>query len=351
MKYIKEIFEKAAISGFESEILDLLRKNMPKEYSFFSDAMNNYYFTINKKAKKSIAIVAHIDETGFIVSNINENGTLKLSNRGGFQLYNLVNSRIVLNTKNNVKYNGILFRKMNISCDLRSLNDIDKYFADFGFLNKKDAKKHGVCEGDQISFLPITTELANNRILTKSVDNRASVSILLSEAEKIKKIAIKNDIKISIVFSSQEEVGLRGSKVISHNIDPDIFIMMDVSPITDTISNDKNGYNYSVLGKGPHIRILDNGFITQQKTIIFLEKIANKEKINFQYFTSAGGTDSASLSMSRCGYPVIPLTFGYRYSHGPSQLLDLNDLSNTAKFLLGILNFFNPKKIDDFKKF
>ena len=55
--------------------------------------------------------------------------------------------------------------------------------------------------------------------------------------------------------------------------------------------------------------------------------------------------------MSRCGYPVIPLTFGYRYSHGPSQLLDLNDLSNTAKFLLGILNFFNPKKIDDFKKF
>lgn len=345
-------FNQNAVSGSEAEIgkyiISIFEKQGITEYK--NDSLGNLYFSYNLQKSNNVALCAHMDETGFIVSQIKNDGTVSIANQGGFKPFWLINSRVTLINAKGIKYNGLIYYLEKAESSIKEMSKIKNYFADFGFKNKDDAeKKYFVKPGDAIYFDNKPSILVNDRMIAKSVDNRVSVAILCENINKIFQIAKENNYGIYFIFTSQEEVGLRGSKLISSNINADLFLNMDISPIKDT-TNKKATTNNSSLGDGAHIRVFDSVYITKHHVIKFLEKVANDNKIKHIHFLSGGGTDSGTIALSKQGYVVIPMTFGYRYNHGPSQLFDFNDLLEQEKFLIAILKALNQIEIGKMAK-
>ncbi len=345
IKILEKMLTTTSISGFEYIVNKEIAKIMDKDFVRTVDPLGNNYYVTNHSGKKHIVIVNHIDETGFIVSKINKNGTLKVLSHGGFNLPDIINAQLIIYANDGKEYNGIFFRNSKALDNKTNQNTIANYFVDCGLKNDKDASKHQIRIGTMVGFKSIFLKAANNRIICKSADNRVNAGIILSNIDKIKQIAKANDVKITICFSVQEEIGLRGSKVINENTDPDAVIVTDITPSFETIDSTTNT-NYAKMGQGPDIRVKDAQFITPQNVIEYIESCVKEIGIKAQYTISAGAMDSASVSQGKNGVITIPLTFCYRYNHGPSQLFDLDDAQNFERLLLQVLKKLDTKKIN-----
>lgn len=340
-KELCEYLSEISVSGFESNyknfLVDKIKRINIEKLDIKTDPLGNLYITkIHDKRFKNLLINSHMDETGFIVGSINSNGTIQMVNQGGFIPYSLINTKVILH-KNNKTYNGLIYFKEDAAKSLLELNKIENYFADFGFKNKKDATdNYNIIPGDCISFGTRPKEIINNRLIGKSIDNHVSNYVVISQMNKIIDIAKINKFNVCFSFTCQEELGTRGAHVLTHNFDPDLVINLDCSPTRETTSAKKTIKNYCKIGNGVHIRIYDGTYITKKEVTEFLKNIFDTNKICYQYFLSAGSTDSSPISLSKSGYTIIPLTIGYRYNHGPCQLIDLFDVGEMQKALLFI---------------
>jgi len=186
-------------------------------------------------------------------------------------------------------------------------------------------------------------EFNGNRVIAKSVDNRAGVSIII---EMMKFISNKEfDFNIVIGGSTQEEVGLRGGRTSAYKFKPDLAIVVDVSPANDCPESLNNS---GALGKGTMLRHKDARVIYSTSVINYLRKIMNKNKIKYQDYFSKGGTNAGSISLTRDGITTMPIGFVARSLHTGSTVFDLKDYEETIKLLELILEDLNNKKIVKF---
>jgi endoglucanase len=266
-------------------------------------------------------VAAHMDEIGLMVSHVDENGFVRFSPLGGvFRRYVLGGRVRFLNGAQGV----IGFDRLDNVNDLPTL---DKVYIDVGATGRKDCP---VKIGDVAAFDRPYSELGN-RLVAKSMDNRVGVLVAIEALRALK----STPYDVYFVFTTQEEVGVRGATTSAYGVDPDIGIALDVTPSADTPDAQKMEM---ALGKGPCIKIRDVGMIADPRIVQWMIRAAEKNKIPYQReVLLIGGTDARAIQSARAGVPAGCISVPVRYVHSPSEMVDYSDVENAVRLLTAVL--------------
>ena len=326
-KLLQQLTETFGPSGYEGNVREIVQAEVESLADEIRvDALGNLIVrkrpTSPGKETKKIMIAAHMDEIGIIVSHVDENGFVRFSSIGGVFGRYILGSRVrFLNgTQGVVGYDRL--EKMN------ELPALDKIFIDVGATSKKDCP---VKVGDVAAFDRPFIEMGN-RLVAKSMDDRVGVLVAIETLRALK--STPHD--VYFVFTTQEEVGVRGAATSAHGIDPDVGIAIDVTPSGDTPNALKMEMT---LGNGPCIKIQDVSLIADPRIVQWMIRTAEKNKIPYQReVLLLGGTDARAMQITRAGVPVGCLSIPVRYVHSPSEMVDYSDVQNSVKLLTALLN-------------
>jgi endoglucanase len=323
---LKQLTETFGPSGYEDNVRELVRVEIkPLADEIKVDALGNLIVrkkpTKESKDTKRIMIAAHMDEIGLMVSHIDDNGFIHFSPIGG--IFRRYASGARVHFLDGIQ--GVLGFD-----SLTSLNEvpaINKVYIDVGATSKKDCP---VKVGDVAAFDRRFTEMGN-RLVAKSMDNRAGVLVAIETLRLLK--STPHD--VYFVFTTQEEVGVRGAATSAFGIDPDVGIALDVTPTGDTPNSLKMEM---ALGKGPCIKIKDVGAISDPRIVKWMIRTAEKHKVPYQReVLLVGGTDARAIQITRAGVPVGCISIPVRYVHSTSEMVDYSDIQNSVKLLTALL--------------
>ncbi len=332
---LKTLVETHGPSGYEDAVRKVvLREVKPLADEIRVDVLGNVIArkkpAPGAKNPKKIMLASHMDEIGVIVSHIDENGFVRFANIGRtFGRYTLGARVQFLNgTRGVVGYDRL--EKID------SLLPTNKMFIDVGATGRQDCP---VKIGDVGAFERPYMEIGN-RLVAKSLDGRAGVAVLIetlrsfSTGNRGNVKPARND--VYFVFTTQQEVGARGAGPATYGIEPDIGIVVDVTPSGDTPVSLKVAME---LGKGPCIKIRDAGMIADPRVVEWMIGSAEKARIPYQREVQlAGSSDARQIQVTRAGVMTGALSIPLRYAHSSSEMLDFNDLRLSVKLLTVLLS-------------
>ncbi|MGN0607468.1 MAG: M42 family metallopeptidase [Oscillospiraceae bacterium] len=273
--------------------------------------------------KPHVLIDAHIDQIGMICSYITDDGFIKVGNLGGLDRRILAAQQVVIHGRKDIK--GIISSvPPHLSDDEKKVPEMSDIIIDTGYSKKQ--LEEIVSQGDTISFDTKCRELLNNRISGHSLDDRCGVASILYMLELLKDEFDKLGCSMTILFSSQEELGERGAATAVYEINPDIAIAVDVSfAVTADESEEKCGF----MGKGCMIGIAP--VLDRQLSDTFIN-IAKEKNIPYQIEIMNGetGTNADRFSISRCGVRAVTCSIPLKYMHTPAEEIEISDVENTA---------------------
>ncbi|MCX7903219.1 MAG: M42 family metallopeptidase [Caloramator sp.] len=328
MDLLRDLVSIYGPSGREDLVAEFIIEHI-KDYvdEVQKDALGNVIALKRGKGRKKVMLAAHMDQIGVMVTFIDENGFLRFSNIGGLSPYSLLYKRIVF--KNGVE--GIISKEQK--ADIKELT-LKELYIDIGASTKEEASQK-VKIGDFGVFQSDFQELGE-RVVGAAFDDRLGCYVLLEVAKQIEES--END--IYFVFTTQEEVGLRGAKVSAFRIEPDLAIAVDVTGTGDTPNCNKMAVK---LGEGVAIKIMDRAFIVHPKVKDLLVKIAEENKIKYQFeILEMGTTDAAEIFTTKTGVPTGVISIPTRYIHSHCEMADKRDI----KAAIDILKNLVPNKLD-----
>lgn len=345
--FLNELLNTHSVSGFEREA-GMLFANYLAPYADFiqTDVMGNTYASISNHNKDKnclkYMIEAHIDEVGFQVIYIDDNGYIYVRRNGGIDEQCVPGSRVIIHTSTGEKIIGVVGKPIK---HLTGLNEkdlsLDSLWIDTG-LSTKDIKEK-VSIGDVVAWDSEVRYLANKRISSKGVDDKVGV-FAISQVVKRLFSTRKTPFHVCVAASVQEEVGHRGAIACGYNIEPDIAISIDVDFATDTPNCPKSKFGDVSLGKGVVIhRSIDNTI----PLTFEIENIAKAKKIKHQISArpfSVGGTNAIVLQQARGGIKTASLGIPCRYMHSPVELCDLEDIKATIDLTYSIITTLDAKQ-------
>lgn len=332
----KSICEANAISGDEKELVKILKN----EYSKYCDEIiydNLGSVVAYKKSKKKgalkVLVLSHADEIGFMVSNIDDKGKIKVNPIGGINPNTLLADRVVLRNDDGKLFNGVISN--NSSDSVSSLE------FDFGFDSKEEVLNNNISVGNSVHFVGDAIMINEKRIVSKAIDNRYGCFLGVELLEELKDSEL--DIDLYVGASVQEEVGCRGALTITNKIKPDFAIILDCSP-----SDEKNGNG--ILGKGVLLRVKDANMLAFKSLINYQREICEKVDVPCQYFISMGGTDAGMVHKSFDGVLTMTHCICAKNLHTSSTMMDINDYLSAKKSLVYMIKDLNKEKIEKFKE-
>ena len=322
MELLKTLTHCVSPSGRENSVREIIKNELRDVCDeIFTDALGNIICHKSGNGKR-LMLAAHMDEIGFMVTYIDDNGFLRFSTVGGVRSHNSINLPIEFpnGTKGKISYEKEL-TPSNVN--------FDKMFIDIGATTKSEAEKK-VQIGDMAVYSG-NFEIIGERIMSKALDDRSGCWSLVRAMQSAKDSP--ND--LYAVFTAQEEVGLRGAKTAANRISPDMAIAIDVSTATDIPESTSCSIK---LGKGPAIKLKDASFIIHGAVKNLLLDCVNSDKIPFQLqAASLGGTDTGAIHVSGYGVPGGTISIPTRYVHSATEVIDCNDLKNTCNLIQTVI--------------
>jgi len=287
------------------------------------------------QTRERVMLSAHMDEIGFIVRYIDDTGYLRLQALGGFDTRNLFARNVTVHTRTTT-LPGILSpggRPIHISTpeDRKKVPEMREFFVDLG-LGVDDVKRQ-VRVGDMVT-LDQTARQVGHLIVGKAMDDRASVYMQL---EVLRRLDGKPRHDVYAVFSTQEEVGLRGAITAAYSVQPTIGVALDVTLAVDTpgVGPDEA---VTRMGQGIGIKVYDSSMISTRWLVDDFADLADREGIPYQLeVLSLGGTDGAAIQRSRDGVPTVTLSLPTRYIHSVVESVHVDDLKAGTDLLLAYL--------------
>ncbi|WP_087971954.1 M42 family metallopeptidase [Oceanobacillus rekensis] len=331
----------------------LVRSFMKSELEKYSDEIiqDNLGSVFGVKHGKGprVMVAGHMDEVGFMVTQITDNGMIRFQTLGGWWNQVMLAQRVQVMTSNGPVIGVIGSIPPHLLTDAQRSKPIEikNMLIDIGADDRADVEKIGVKPGD--SIVPVTPfePMANNKkILAKAWDNRYGCGLSVELLKELQNETLPNQLYSGATV--QEEVGLRGSKVSANMIQPDIFYALDASPANDA-SGDKKAFGQ--LGKGALLRIFDRTMITHRGIREFVLDTAESNDIPYQYFVSQGGTDAGSVHLSGNGVPSAVIGICSRYIHTSASIIHVDDYAAAKELLVKLVKSTDQNMVDQIKTY
>jgi len=286
-----------------------------------------------RSSDKRAMAAAHMDEIGFIVTHVDDNGFIRFNPLGGFDAKALTSQRVIIHGKKDLL--GVMGSKPThiMQPDERTkAPKITDYFIDAG-LPKKEVVKH-VEVGDPITRWSPLLEMGEC-VTVKSLDNRVCVFLLIEALKALKKSRKKPTYDFHAVFTVQEEVGLRGANVSALDIQPDFSFGLDTTIAYD-VPGSQPHERCTSLGKGAAIKIMDSSVICDYRMVAYMKKVAARNKIQWQpEILSGGGTDTAGLQRMVPGGSIAgAVSVPTRHVHQTVETVNRKDLQASINLLV-----------------
>ncbi len=333
---VKDLTTIIGPSGYERKVREyVISKVKPFCDSYSVDNIGNVLFEFKSKKKNAEKVIfaSHMDEVGFMIFNITEEGFLYLMPIGGWNTLTLPSTEIdIVNTDNEIVVGviGQLSPHFLKKGDQGIEPTFDTLFVDIGAKSKKEVEevykiKRGCIATPHTIF---KFDYNSNRAVAKSFDDRIGCVAQILLAQIIDKSKLEYD--VTLAFTVQEEVGHRGATVIQHSNTYDYAIIIEGAPADDLPSYlDKA---QTKVGQGCHIRIFDPTHIGNPLLLKYLDDLANKNKIRVQYaIRKGGGTDAASIALSKNRVRSVIIGVPTRYAHSHTSVISLDDLLEVVK--------------------
>lgn len=292
----------------------------------------------------NVMVAGHMDEVGFMVTQITDNGMIRFQPLGGWWNQVLLAQRVQVMTDDG-PVTGVIgsIPPHNLTPEQRkSPMEIKNMLIDVGADDKENAKQIGIKPGQAILPICPFTPMANEKkIMAKAWDNRYGCGLSIELLKELQNEKIPN--KLFSGATVQEEVGLRGAQVAANMIKPDIFYALDASPAND-MSGDES--EFGQLGKGALLRIFDRTMITHRGMKDFILDIAESNKISYQYFISQGGTDAGRVHLSNDGVPSAVIGICSRYIHTSSSIIHVDDYQAAKELLIELVKHTDQSTVD-----
>lgn len=334
MKHLESLVKELAVPAHEDRVRTYMQQQLqPVSKTIKKDRLGSVFGVQEGKEQTKIAIVGHMDEVGFMITKIEDNGLLRFINLGGIWSQTLMGTQVVIFSQTE-EIPGVItsIAPHLLTPEKRNkVVEMSDMWIDIGAKSKAEAEAFGVELGSVATFLsqPFYSK-DKKRFFAKAIDNRYGCALALDVAEYL---STKNKKHTYYVGASvQEEVGLRGAKTVSQMIQPDFVLVFDSSPAIDF--QDKNGFGR--LGEGPLVRIVDPGMIMMPELKDKILKIAKEQSITHQLYVSQGNTDASVIQYSNTGIPTIVIGLPARYIHTGLACMEVEDYNNAFIFAKAI---------------
>ncbi len=296
-----------------------------------------------------VMLFTHMDQLGFIVRKIEENGLLRLERLGGVPERALPAQDVLVCVAEGHDVPATIANKSHHATSPAEKYTVTPYaelYVDTGYSSAAEVEAAGIRIGQPVVYAPHTTQLGRDRICGTSVDDRAGCAVLLELARLLKDRS--SGPPVDLAFTVLEEFNLRGAQVLAQQLKPDIAIQIDLMLATDT--PDMTSRGDMVLGGGPgmslysfHGRGTLNGVIPHPAMVALFESTAEQQYISLQRSAQTGVlTDLSYVQLCGSGVASIDMGFPMRASHSAREVCDLNDLVQLAELLNAALSRIGP---------
>lgn len=347
---IKEVTEIAAVSGHEVPVRNYLRKKItPHVDEVITDGLGGIFGVKHSEATNAprVLVAAHMDEVGFMVSEIKPDGTFRVVQIGGWNPLVVSSQRFKLSNRTGDEIpviSGSVPPHLTRGTGGPSLPRIEDIVFDGGFADKAEAESYGIRPGDTIVPDSSAILTANGKnVISKAWDNRYGVLMVSELVQALAGQKLNNELYVGA--NVQEEVGLRGAHVSTTKFDPEVFLAVDCSPAGDIYGDQ------GAIGEGTLIRFFDPGHLMLPNMKDFLLTTAEEAGIKYQYYCGKGGTDAGAAHLKNGGVPSTTIGVCARYIHSHQTLYAMDDFLQAQAFLQALVKKLDRSTVDLIKNY
>lgn len=351
LQMLKELTDANGIPGNERAPRDVMKRHIEP----FADSIeyDNLGGLIAKKVGDAngpkIIVAGHLDEVGFMITQIDNKGFLKFQTVGGWWGQVMLAQRVTITTRSGEEIIGVIGSKPPhiLSPEARKKPvDIKDMFIDIGATSSEEATSWGILPGDMVTpYFEFHVMKNENHLLAKAWDNRIGCAIAIEVLRRL-----KGEQHPNIVYgvgNAQEEVGLRGAKTAAHKIKPDIGFAVDVGIAGDTPGITAKE-STSKMGAGPQIVIYDASMVAHTGLRDFVIDTAEANNIPYQFEAiPGGGTDAGSIHLTANGVPSLAIGVATRYIHSHAGILHREDFENAVKLIVEVIKKLDRHTVDN----
>lgn len=318
-----------SVSGDEDEIRDFIKSEIePFCDEIKTDKIGNLFaFKKGQTSEKTLMLCAHMDEVGFIVKNITDEGYIKFASVGGIDGRILLGQRVAVGEK---KINGIIgIKAIHLTTKTERVGVIKEsdMYIDIGADNRETAEKL-VKKGDYISFVSDFERFGENKIKAKALDDRIGCAVLI---ELLKSGRFYYD--TWVCFTVQEEVGLRGAAVAGDSIKPDFAIIVEGTTCSDVYGAQPHEH-VTTQGSGAVLSVLERSSRPDIDFVKFIKNTADENGILCQFKrTTAGGNDAGNIQVAGAGVKTAVVAAPCRYLHSAVSVIDERDFESILRLI------------------
>lgn len=347
LNFLEQYINNPSPSGFERKgqkmWLDYLKPNVDECYL---DHYNNAVGIVNPQAKFKIMLESHADEISWIVNYIDDKGFLYVIPNGGADPAVCPGKQALIHTHTNVFPGVFGWPPIHLRRDIPDLRvDESHLFVDCGCSTAQEVEKLGIRIGDIVTFKDQLQIINKEFFVGRGLDDRIGSFIIAEVARNLKKTLTKKSFGLYFVNAVQEEVGLRGAKMVSDQIKPDIAIVTDVTHDTNIPFIDMRKHGDTRCGKGPVLAIAPAVHKGLFQTV---EDIARQHKIPIQFVAVSRetNTDADAIALAQGGICSVLISPALRYMHTPVEMVCKQDVEYTIQLITLLLQKINPDKLN-----
>jgi len=344
LDFLKAIVNVPSPSGFEERAAVVYRDYLrPYADEIKTDSHGNVAAILNPQAEMKIMLAGHMDEIGFIVHYISDEGLIYFSGIGGHDSVIPVGQRVWIHGPNG-RVPGVIGRKaIHLLQDeeRKRKPEIKDLWIDIGATNRAEVEAH-IELGDCVTYQYEFEQLLGDRAVARGFDNKMG-SFIVAEALRLLKEdgGLDPNVGVYAVATVQEEIGLRGARTAAFWIDAQSGLAVDVNHAIDYPGAGKTHHGTMDIGKGPSVMRGANA-----SPIVFrmIKAGAQAEEIPFQVDVAPAGTgtDGNAMQINRGGMAVGILGVPLRYMHTPCELLSLKDVEDCARLMAAYCRQVKP---------
>ncbi len=335
LETLKTLCELNGTSGREEDVGAYILERIEGKCEIKVDALGNIiaFKEGKKRAKNKVMISAHMDEVGFIITYITDDGYLRFDCVGGIDEKVIVGRAVTVGEQNVPGVIGIKAIHLTDKAEEGKVPEISAMYIDIGAADKKEAEKY-VSIGDSAYFISDFELFGENKVKSKALDDRFGCSVMIDMIEN------GVDYDTWFAFLVQEEVGLRGASAAAYTIEPDYAIVLEATTAAD-VAGVKKEERVCALSKGAVVSFMDRSTVYNRELFKRAFELAKENNIPCQTKTAvAGGNDAGAIHKSGKGVYTLTVSLPCRYIHSSTSVADIRDMDACKKMAKVLLTEF-----------